>query len=198
MPKKWSDIQGWFSDRDADFASGLCRRARPGVVVEIGVLRGRATAVMAPLCRDGGCAYHAVDNFRGGSDPGDPAAAAQRTERVLTSFRRNMKSLGLWDYITVHKSDSSAASAIFPDGSVELCFIDADHTFEGVTRDMEAWWPKIRPGGAMAGHDYRHTRKHGVRPAVDAFAARAGLPVGHGRLLRRSQRHCCWAVRRPG
>ncbi len=128
----------------------------------------------------------------------DPATVAQRSEKVLTAFRRNMKSLGLWDRITVHKSDSYAATAAFRDASLGLCFIDADHTFEGVTRDLESWWPKICPGGILSGHDYSGSRKYSVVPAVNAFADAAGLTLEHGRAKRRSQRHVCWAIRKPG
>jgi len=189
----WNDISGWFTETDARFAARLCRRVRPGVVVEIGVFRGRATAIMAPLCRSAGCEYHVVDNFRGGADSKDPATVAQRSGRVLTDFRRNMKSLSLWDYITVHKSDSRAATAIFANESVEMCFIDADHTFEGVTGDMKAWWPKIKPGGVMAGHDYT---SRVVRRAVNEFAASVGLPVENDVARRPSRRHTCWAIRK--
>ncbi len=55
---------------------------------------------------------HVIDNFWGAEEC-DPATVAQRSEKVLTIFRRNMKSLGIWDRITVHKSDSYAATAAF-------------------------------------------------------------------------------------
>lgn len=192
---QWSDIDGWFSEQDAGFVSDLCRRVG-GTVLEIGVFKGRSTAVMAPVCLANGCDYHVVDNFWGAEEC-DPATVVQRSERVLTAFRRNMKSLGLWGSITVHKSDSYAATVAFPDASLGLCFIDADHTFEGCVRDLESWWPKVRPGGVLAGHDYSDSRRFSVCEAVDAFAAAAGLIVEHGRARRRSQRHVCWALAKP-
>ena len=33
-------------------------------------------------------------------------------------------------------------------------YVDALHDRVGVLRDLEAWWPKLRAGGVMAGHDY--------------------------------------------
>ena len=33
-------------------------------------------------------------------------------------------------------------------------FIDARHSYDAVLEDLNAWWPKIRPGGILAGHDY--------------------------------------------
>jgi len=192
---QWSDIDGWFSEQDAEFVSTLCSGVS-GMVLEIGVFKGRSTAVMAPVCLANGCDYHVVDNFWGAEEC-DPATIVQRSEKVLTIFRRNMKSIGLWDRITVHKSDSYAATAAFPHATLGLCFIDADHSFEGVTRDLESWWPKVRPGGVLAGHDYSSSRRHSVIPAVDAFVESENLRLEHGRALRRSQRHVCWAIAKP-
>lgn len=192
---RWFEIDGWFSEQDAGFVTALCRRTS-GMVLEIGVFKGRSTAVMAPVCLAAGRDYHVVDNFWG-TEECDPATVAQRSEKVLTAFRRNMKSLGLWDRITVHKSDSYAATAAFRDASLGLCFIDADHTFEGCVRDLESWWPKVRPGGVLAGHDYSDSRRFTVRPAVDSFVASGSLRLEHGRARRRSQRHVCWAIRKP-
>ena len=33
-------------------------------------------------------------------------------------------------------------------------FIDAVHTEKMVSQHLELWWPKVRPGGFIAGHDY--------------------------------------------
>jgi len=192
---QWSDIDGWFSEQDAKFVSTLCRKVS-GTVLEIGVFKGRSTAVMAPLCIANGCDYHIVDNFWG-TEENDPATVVQRSEKVLAAFRRSMKSLGLWEDITVHKSDSYAATAAFLDASLGMCFIDADHTFDGCVRDIESWWPKVRPGGILAGHDYSDSRRFTVRPAVDAFVAANSLKLEHGRSCRRSQRHVCWAITKP-
>lgn len=39
------------------------------------------------------------------------------------------------------------------DGSLDFCFIDADHSYESALADIKAWAPKVRPGGAVMGHD---------------------------------------------
>jgi glycosyltransferase involved in cell wall biosynthesis len=35
-----------------------------------------------------------------------------------------------------------------------VSYIDADHRYESVVSDIQAWWPKVRPGGILSGHDY--------------------------------------------
>ena len=48
--------------------------------------------------------------------------------------------------------------------------------YDAVCADLAAWWPKIRPGGLLTGHDYDiyldTTGEWGVRRAVDEFAER--------------------------
>lgn len=56
------------------------------------------------------------------------------------------------------------------DASQDLVFIDAEHTFSAVAADIAAWLPKVRPGGILCGHDYRHRRFVGVKQAVDQWA----------------------------
>lgn len=59
------------------------------------------------------------------------------------------------------------AALRFPDRHFDFVFIDADHTYEGVSADIDAWRPKVRPGGMLLGHDYNHRDFPGVVRAVD-------------------------------
>jgi len=47
----------------------------------------------------------------------------------------------------------------------DMVFIDADHTYEAVKKDIELWKPLIRKGGILSGHDYG--MYHEVNKAVD-------------------------------
>lgn len=49
--------------------------------------------------------------------------------------------------------DSAEAAELF-DEPLDLLIVDADHSHEGVMRDLEAWLPKISPGGLVMLHDY--------------------------------------------
>jgi len=55
-----------------------------------------------------------------------------------------------------------------PNESLGLVYIDADHTFEGVRTDIEAYMPKLLPGGIMAFHDYG-SENYGVYKAVQNY-----------------------------
>lgn len=64
------------------------------------------------------------------------------------------------------KCTSNEAVEKFADGSLDLVYIDANHTYEAVKTDIEAWLPKVRKGGIISWHDYRR-RWSGVMNAVD-------------------------------
>lgn len=67
------------------------------------------------------------------------------------------------------RKDSVEAAKDITDGSLDFVFIDADHSYEGCKADIEAWLPKVKPGGFISGHDYENTDfpKFGVKRAVD-------------------------------
>lgn len=78
---------------------------------------------------------------------------------------------------------SEEAAAAFDDGFLDWVYIDADHRYEAVKADIDAWWPKIKAGGVLAGHDwvfdgyYPTAGKFGVMRAVTEFAAKANKQV---------------------
>jgi predicted O-methyltransferase YrrM len=73
------------------------------------------------------------------------------------------------------------AVADFDDCSLDFVYVDAVHDYEGALRDIVDWWPKLKPGGVIAGHDYLDQINvagvFGVHTAVNRFAAAAGRPV---------------------
>ena len=76
------------------------------------------------------------------------------------------------DRIKIHRAMSSDAVNDFADGSVDFVYIDGNHSYKFVRSDLGLYWPKLRPGGIFAGHDYESIGPwvHDVRKAVDEFA----------------------------
>lgn len=91
----------------------------------------------------------------------------------------------------IERQSSLAAAAEQSDGFLDMVFIDGAHDYASVAADIAAWWPKVRPGGLLTGHDYkRRGYKNDVVRAVDEFVAQVGLPlVPHGCLV--------WEVKKP-
>lgn len=79
------------------------------------------------------------------------------------------------------KGKSVDVLATFPDGSLDMVYLDGDHSYEGVKADLVAALPKVRSGGWILGHDYemnmtkaQTSYAFGVKRAVDEFCARTG------------------------
>ena len=58
---------------------------------------------------------------------------------------------------------------LFEDGSLDIVYIDGDHTYEAVVKDLAAWYPKVKKGGIICGDDIGWP---GVKKAVDEFFIR--------------------------
>ena len=54
------------------------------------------------------------------------------------------------------------ASTKFEPSSIDFCYIDGDHSLEGIYTDIKAWLPKLAIGGIIAGHDYKDGPKSGI------------------------------------
>lgn len=82
------------------------------------------------------------------------------------------------------------------EGPVHLLFIDGDHSYQGVSRDIAGWTPKVAPGGIVAFHDFKTepkvAAKHaGIKRAVLEWEREAQwyllAPVGSLRAYRRPE-----------
>ncbi len=90
----------------------------------------------------------------------------------------------------------SAEAAQLLVGPYDLIYLDGNHSFAGIREDIELWYPKVKPGGILAGHDYTHNPDPdvcGVIPAVQRFVKQHGLQL----QLMLSTGDCSWAVRKP-
>lgn len=185
----WRDIPGWCDYRD--LYSEFAERLQDGeTFVEIGAWFGQSTAYIAAQLKAKGWRgdFWAFDTWRGEENqPEHLAIVAQHGGDILPAFQENMRRAGVDDIVAGWRQISWEAAGIFREGQVTIAFIDAAHDYESVRKDIAAWWPKVRAGGILAGHDYPCAD---VAKAVREFFDPLGLTV---RLTGR-----CWAVeKRP-
>ena len=72
------------------------------------------------------------------------------------------------DRVSVMAVPSLVAAPLVAEQSMDMVFIDGDHSYDGVCADICAWQSKIKPGGYLGGHDYDnpYTPFPGVKRAV--------------------------------
>ena len=67
---------------------------------------------------------------------------------------------------------SEKAATLLPDQHLDWVYIDAQHTYRRLTEDLTAWFPKVKIGGTIAGHDYN---QDGLVKAVADFTVRKSV-----------------------
>ncbi|MDD1468528.1 class I SAM-dependent methyltransferase [Dolichospermum sp. ST_sed5] len=192
MPKfydpKLNTIDGWMNEKELEFlysfTTSLLRVYPTFSMIEVGSWKGRSGAAFiqaiiddAELVKD--CPLYRlvtfVDNWSCNDVEGmtneERLKAKDTFMSNLDTWRSKAKetnNLCILDFRCIDM-DSSTALLSFPlANSKELIFIDADHTYEGCKRDIEAAWPLVKQGGYILGHDYRSNHPtHKVKQAVD-------------------------------
>jgi len=71
---------------------------------------------------------------------------------------------------------STEATTLYEDNSLDFVFIDGSHLYEDVLADLQAWFPKVKKGGHIAGHDFPWPN---VKRAVIEFFSNKGSFYGH-------------------
>jgi len=139
--------------KDAEALTMLAeRQAKEGAVfVEVGSWTGFSSCTLGVVVARNGGHLYCVDHWNGSPMTTLFDEAAQKD--IYHIFEENLKSAGLWDHVTPIKSYSVDASKGFDDNSIDFLFIDADHRYKEFKKDLEAWMPKVKPGGVMCGHD---------------------------------------------
>ena len=166
--------------RDCRFRWDLLASLLPAdsVGAEVGVLKGRNATSLLELRAD--LFLYLIDPFNiphGRHTVRDVSQAEDVARFKLHPFS---------DQVQFIKRSSLGAAPTFSDSSLDWVFIDADHHYSSVKADIWAWIPKVRPGGALLGHDYRSPRWPGVKQAVDEV-------LGDQATLYRTQEDCyCW------
>ena len=139
------------------------------IIVEVGTEQGKFAA---EICRNNPTAkLYCVDPYMA-YDRYEQHQTQEKLERFYADAQERLKGRN----VTFLRCTSLAAAAdcTLP---IDAVFIDANHAYEYVKADIEAWAPKVRKGGMVCGHDYKlegQERKplpFGVIQAVNEYVA---------------------------
>lgn len=176
----WKTIPGWWEDSEEEFYKRLVALLPDyGRFTEVGTFLGRSFA-----CFD----HHAklqkkrifktaVDTFEGTqTEPMEAAAVKDYPRGFHAAFLANMGRCEVSDY-QVFPATSAIGAARKNNASQDAVFLDGDHSTEAVDADLQAWLPKVKPGGYICGHDFD---RKSVQDAVWQYFGPGQVKV-HGR-----------------
>lgn len=115
------------------------------ILYEIGSYMGHSAIIFNEYFKNVYC----VDAWISGYDPND-GASNKDMRWVENEFDNRVKST---DIIKCKGLSIDIAKTV-EDDSIDIVYIDATHTYEGVKSDILAWIPKVKSGGIISGHDY--------------------------------------------
>jgi predicted O-methyltransferase YrrM len=114
-------------------------------------------------------------------DPWEPYAGNRRggpIEQHERNYQLAQTRMAPFD-ATLLRMKSARAAREVADGSLDFVYIDGNHAQEYVWLDLNAWEPKVRSGGIVAGHDFYEFNGAGVIEAVVDFTKTNGISEWH-------------------
>ena len=158
--KEFFEIDGWFGLDHCKVYDYLISKTKPGgSFLELGAWLGRSTAYLidnAPNLN-----ITVIDSWKGSDSELETNHKLAKTTDIFSLFKENMGNRKF----NFFKGRAENLVENFENESFDTIFIDLDHSYESVKKDIELWLPKVKAGGILAGDDYRVTTP-GVIDAV--------------------------------
>lgn len=179
QPHFYTEIPGWFNYQDL-YELVVHHFPEHAKFVEIGCWQGKSASFLATeIVRSGKKqTLDCIDHFKGSKDERDTHHADAKKYNIRGLCCNNLRPFWItgenkhWserkdNIVRVLPFDHHAVVDQYRDKSLDFVFIDAGHSYKEVKEDIEAWLPKVKYGGWLAGHDYNSVSFPGVKKAVD-------------------------------
>ena len=165
--EKYLDSEIWFNY--SNFYNEVAEK-KYRVLVELGTWKGHSIMYLAKKLKQQNYDFelYGVDLFDDskihefeGNEYLEP-----QIKYLWDVYNENLVRSNVREVVKDIKKNSWEAANEFEDESVDFIFIDADHKYESVVKDIQAWLPKLKVGGVMSGHDFTQPTA-GVKKAVE-------------------------------
>jgi beta-1,4-mannosyl-glycoprotein beta-1,4-N-acetylglucosaminyltransferase len=161
---------GFFGQSDIASYRDLIRDRVPngGIIAELGSWKGRSLCSIVDIIKEKNLKVIIIDTFTGSKSEteGMASQADASKENIKEIFLSNISKFEL--HPDIYQGTTHDISQKFSDGYFDFVFIDADHAYESVLQDIQDWWPKVKRGGLLAGHDCQW------KPVADALTTEFG------------------------
>lgn len=172
MSKLWTEVQGYFTEFDnRDYEHLVNGLPDNSLIVEVGCFRGRSLASVSETIIRKNINVWAVDIF----DKIDSLEYVEedvykKKDGMLKDFEKTVSDFGLNGLVQVNVMTSLEAASLFATKGLkaDMVFLDGNHEYEYVRKEIESWWPLVKVGGVLSWHDYDHNGRSwpGVHKAI--------------------------------
>ena len=174
--EEWQLMADWYADTSREELIGEC--AVPVMSLLQGFIGGSNIRRVVQLGTHSGYSALLLGFYLRQSGARQGLITFEIGELLVSYTRSWVERAGLTDYVHVeHRSsldDQSAAVAReYLGGAPQLVFVDSSHEYGSTLAELEAWYPKLAPGGLMVLHDssevaaeFDATQQGGVRRAL--------------------------------
>lgn len=139
--------------RASQFTEHLLKKIEAKTGVEIGVFAGEhAEELLKPEL--GLEKLYLIDPYEAYTEEDRPVAEGEHTfdSELPGKVKEKLKRFGK-RVVYIYKPSLKAVKG-FKDGSLDFVYIDGNHDYQEVRKDIRVWYPKVRIGGIIGGHDY--------------------------------------------
>lgn len=144
--------------------AGLAQSISAKSFVEVGCKEGRTTGFMLANLPD----IQAIAV--------DPWAPVPNTDEDYAHWDFDKIESEFWENVGEHRERVNMVRGLSLDAAnslqrhtFDMVFIDAGHDYPSALADIKAWWPLVRDGGVLCGHDYQHRFPGVMRAVAEAF-----------------------------
>ena len=136
-------IEGWMEEEELLWLHDKASQMQN--VLEVGCWKGRSTAALAEGCVG---QVYTVDHFSGSPDELNGAHREAAEGVNLYAIAQNNLP---YAHLSILNMPSRSAARLFKERSLDMVFIDGDHSLAGALSDLMLWIPKVR--WLLCGHD---------------------------------------------
>lgn len=153
--------------------------------IEVGSWKGRSASFMAVEINNSGkdIKFDCIDTWKGSeTEDYHQNDESVKSDKLFELFLQNTEPVK--HIINPIRMTSIEASKLYGDDSIDFIFIDACHEYDCVKEDIQHWYPKVKSGGILAGHDFHYPTVN--KAVLEQFASVLYDKVGD-----------CWIYEKP-
>ena len=126
-----------------------------GDVVEIGSWLGRSSVFLAQAVKESNNGkFYAIDHFRGNIGKESLYTNNVPLGDIKQQYIENLEKANLLNYVDLLDMSSTDAIEHINTNQIRLLFLDGDHTYQGVQKDIDLFIPKMQPGSIIVFDDF--------------------------------------------